>query len=483
MSVSSITSQRKKIASVSSAFNTHRSEKRYTHNLNENPIRPIIKSSKCVRFNLAENVSRPSKVKKCDKAPQENKPTVSEIPITTTKMKETVVAMQKLHLSDNASSTPRIVAKVKVPIADGFRKVYYVKEETFLPPNKAKALEDVLRKDVVVKKEVSKAHHIKEENEVSKVKRFKMAENYFKEKTVILSKGSKENRIKILEEVSKTQPKDIFIRYSLPVRIGEWYDSLCQFDSKVEAIDAKFTQGLNFRQQKEVVLQYLQEPIDLGDSDPYLRYNCAVHITSYKEYSILEPCGKLVLSTLVTEDQIVHGGPLCIASESQVTLSKDLRQLRRNVFCFVSCNYSNNTIEKDEPISVNYQESVYIRLFSRGTNKPLYLRCEIPNTDYFGENKDRFLLRVTETLDNYCKFQIQSLNHLKRRWKVREPVPSFEKVLICHTMSNRLLAVDQYLINDSLIVGREIKACCFKYKLNYDFIPSETLWNIKTYKS
>lgn len=468
MSFGSSISERKK-NSVASAQS---SKKRHTSNWNESPVIP--RNAKVVRFNLMGNVCRFSKVTKINKESQNNKTTNVA---TSTEMKETVVAMQKLQLNDVASKTPSVIPKdAKASKAEIFGKAYRTKKDKILSLTEAKVL-NVLKKDVAVEKEISTPHPIKEEIEVSKVRKYKLGNNYFKDNVLILSKGLKEDRVKILEVVSKTQPKDRFIRYSLPVHVGEWYDGLCRYDSIVEAIDDKFAQGLNFGQQKQEVLQYLQKPVILDDSGIYVMYNCAVQIMSY---SILnERSGKLVLSTLVTEDQILQGRPFCIESASQVTLSEDLRPLRRNVFSFVNCD----TMEKNNSISVNYHECVYIQLVSRGKNKPLYLRCEIPNTDYFGENNDRFLLRVTETLDSYCKFQIQSLNHLKRRWKVREPVQAFEKVLICHNMSNRLLAVDQHLINDSLVVGREIKACCFKYKLNYDFIPPETLWSVNSRKS
>lgn len=72
---------------------------------------------------------------------------------------------------------------------------------------------------------------------------------------------------------------------------------------------------------------------------------------------------------------------------------------------------------------VLFHENLYIRLFSRGTDKPVYLRCETPNTESFGYNRDRFLVTVTERVDKYCEFQVQSLVEFKRMFKIHDPIP------------------------------------------------------------
>lgn len=77
----------------------------------------------------------------------------------------------------------------------------------------------------------------------------------------------------------------------------------------------------------------------LANFKNWLVYNAPVQIMTDQEYAIKgeeeRPAVKLAVSALVTEKQIYEDQPLYILPGSLITLSKDLKRLRRNVFCFV----------------------------------------------------------------------------------------------------------------------------------------------------
>lgn len=70
-----------------------------------------------------------------------------------------------------------------------------------------------------------------------------------------------------------------------------------------------------------------------------------------------------------------------------------------------------------------YNDCVFIRLVTSGRVNPLYLRCETPDLDSFGLNKDRFLIRFSTTPDNYCKFLIQTYDNHMRLLQMNGEVP------------------------------------------------------------
>lgn len=282
------------------------------------------------------------------------------------------------------------------------------------------------------------------------------------------------------ERKAKEHCKEVFVRYALPVRVGNWYEEESRFDAKIGIVEEKFRRGLAFQQKRECVLKYINEPVKLANFKNWLAYNAPVQIVTDQEYAIKgeekRPAVKLAVSALVTEKQIYEDQPLYILPGSLITLSMDLKRLRRNVFCFVSCNSEASTAGSP----VMYNDCVFIRLVTSGTVNPLYLRCETPDVDSFGLNKDRFIIRFSQTPDNYCKFLIQTSDNHMRLLQMNGEVQTFERILIRHVLTHRLLAVDKNLINHSLIVGKEILACCFNYKDIYNQITSENYWVIRT---
>lgn len=269
------------------------------------------------------------------------------------------------------------------------------------------------------------------------------------------------------EEVLKNQ-----IKYALPVRIGNWNNDLYVREEEEKLMKRKKDNCQLLIQKMGTIYTNLLKPLKPQREIEYVNYGELYHIKATDVPDRMKPCPNkrssgLYLCGLMNENDITYGDHFMHGCA--ITASPDKQDYVRNLFVFVSTD-----INRDGT-SVNYGEDVYIRISETGSNDmPLYIQCEQANVETFGSYLH---VRLTKSLDMYCRFKILHWNPEYRQQTRGVGVPPRARIIINHVATGELLAVNcrHWL---STFFGPECSVICHTFKDGHKMETAENMFSI-----
>lgn len=268
------------------------------------------------------------------------------------------------------------------------------------------------------------------------------------------------------EEMLKNQ-----IKYSLPVRIGNWNNDLYLREEREKILQYKRDNCQLLTQKMRTIYKNLLKPIRPQRELGHVNYGQLYHIKATEVPDSLRPCPNrrttgLYLSGLLNEKDINHGEHFMHGCT--ITASPDKQDYVRNLFSFVSTD-----INRDG-VSVNYGDDVYIRISETGSDIPLYIQCEQANVETFGSY---LLVRLTKSPDTYCRFKLLHWNPEYREQSIGIGVPLRARIIIKHTATGENLAVNirQWI---PTFFGPECLVICHTFKDSHKMETAENMFCI-----
>lgn len=266
------------------------------------------------------------------------------------------------------------------------------------------------------------------------------------------------------EEILKNQ-----IKYSLPVRIGNWNNELFLREEHEKLLKYKRDNCQLLTQKMRTIYRNLLKPLkpqrDLGQ----VNYGQLYHIEATEVADSLRPCPNkrttgLYLSGLLNENDINHGEHFMHGC--MITASPDKHDYVRNLFSFVSTD-----INRDGT-SVNYGEDVCIKISETGSNTQLFLQCEQANVETFGSYLH---VRLTKSPDMYCRFKLLHWNPEYRVQSKGVGVPLRARIIIQHVATGENLAVNirQWI---PTFFGPECLVICHTFKDSHKMETAENMF-------
>nr|CAH7729317.1 unnamed protein product [Callosobruchus chinensis] len=266
------------------------------------------------------------------------------------------------------------------------------------------------------------------------------------------------------EQLERDEMLQNRIIYSLPTRMGNWNEQLALREYETAMTKYKKQHcGLVVQKVKQIFHSVLK-PTSLAVEAPYVKFGLNYQLKTLDSAS--PDANSLYLSCLLNEtdiDAIQHFYHGCCLSASPLRIP-----CVRNTFRLRSA-----TLDEVEQ-QVFYGRDILIEIYESGDGQPLYLRCENPSIDTFGEHR---AVRLSKYPDIYCRFKFLHWNPKKRHETMDTAVIPDTTVIIQHVASGQNLAVEpQSLIPK--FYGTECLVTCHTYRDTHKMESVENFWSV-----
>lgn len=253
--------------------------------------------------------------------------------------------------------------------------------------------------------------------------------------------------------------------YSLPVRLGEWYETTVDRNYHINKLMYERSLGLLTSQRLEETWKNLYKPVAKFDEKENVVYGTPYQFINRDfEKDTLRKKDPRDLCLAGTMDDVEVDKYHTLEAGCKLTAIYTLESILRNTFCLESAHpcfsIKGNVI---------YDESVYIKTVA--TRVPLYLTF-MRNLETFERHPP---ITLTATRNSYSKFKISFWKPDIRYTRFRT-IEMKSRIIFKHSATGRNLVVTRSPI--PTVFGNEYEVTCATLRDSHKMETSENFWEI-----